>query len=231
MSILDKSLSLQARREAKFLVIEQERAQRLNIKSLLLALGFSSVSDAADYQTAEIKCQDQIFTHIIFDIEAKSGNPLAFLEIILGRNPDTICIPACFNPKADAVFQVILAGARGFLCKPITSEAVENSVALAGRLQKLLPEVSNASSRNEALAAMITTALDKAAASLKAARTDPTHVKIFSAHLDSLRHVIEISQTLAEGNQEELLEILNEYIIGNSLIAQHRTANPSDKKS
>jgi DNA-binding NarL/FixJ family response regulator len=213
MSLLDELIPLGSRKDLSWLLVESERMQRFSIKGSLSELGFINVVEVSDYTSALERLSEQKFFYVLFDAAPKVGTPILFLQELLQKDPRLICIPSCYNPQADAVFDLIIAGARGFLCKPITGESVEEALTLATRTDQIPPIIKNATSRNEALAAMLMLALNKVSTSLREAKTNTGDLGNVKTHLEGLRTASVLAKTFAEGGTDLFIHDLADFLV------------------
>ncbi len=207
------SMTPAERRDAVVLIIENELGSRNHIRHSLTGSGFPNVIDAGDLALGLEKMQTRKVTHVVFDAGKSALPPKDFLIKALEIEPNLVAIPSSFEPTVDDVFGLLVVGARGYLVKPVTQEGIDNAVVMATKGDPLSDSILYAKDRNEALASLILTALDKLAVVMRQAQQFETAKKEQPKRVIGLRRACEIGNVFADGGLDELLEALIEACI------------------
>jgi DNA-binding NarL/FixJ family response regulator len=217
-SSTDKEMSPQERSRASILLVEQDRIERQNLKSLIGNLGYSKLIDTAKHSLAiqRLGEPDNFFSHVIFDARPTDMNPTDFLREVLDIQPNLICIACSVNPNLDDVFQLLVSGARGFMLKPFTLDAIDTSIIVATKSEPLAPAVREAQDRNEALATIVLSAVDKAAELHKQARILPAAEKELGKAHQQMAEAMELARMFAKGEDLGLASSIEQYCIEKS---------------
>jgi two-component system chemotaxis response regulator CheY len=204
------------RKNASILVIEPEASLRNSLRQMLIRLGYGTVSDASDHIQALKKFEERRFTHIIFEAKKTSMPTTEFLTKVIELDSAVITIPASWEPNVDDVFGLLIIGARGFIVKPFTEESVDESIIMASKGEPISDAILYAKDRNEALASLIMTQLDKLATTLRQSQHFETARREIPRRTAGLRRTMDIGRTFARGGPEKLLESLVEFCLERS---------------
>lgn len=204
------------RAKASIMIVESDVMDRNNMRTALKALGYGGLSDAPNHAAALEKMNERKFTHVIF--EAKKTNMPArdFLSKVFESYPDTICIPSSHEPNVDDVFDLLIIGAKGYLCKPFTIDTVEQAIIAATKGEPISEAVLQAKDRNEALVAIMMSSLDKAATLLRQAEQFETAKREVPKAIGVLRRSADLARTFAKGGEEALLDAMERFCIERS---------------
>lgn len=201
-------LSDEERRKASILVIEPELTVKNTIRQMLTGLGFGTVSDATDHAQALKKFAERPFTHIIFEAKRTNMPAIDFLAKVLEVGNNTICIPSSWEPNVDDVFNLLVLGARGYLVKPFTQDSLDEALLMASKGEPISDAVLHARNRNEALASLILTAVDRLATTLRQAEQFETAQREVPRRIAGLKRAVDIGKTFADGGDLKLLDCL-----------------------
>jgi len=209
-------LSQVERTTSSILLVEPEASDRNLLRSTLRGLGFGTIAEAPTHLAALDKFEGRKFTHIIFD--AKRGNyPIQdWFRRILEISPNIVAIPTSANPSVDDVFELLLAGARGYLVKPFARQDVDESVALATKGDPIPDIVKHARDRNEALVAIMITNLDRLATVYRQSQQFETAQRELPRAVASLRRASDLALTFAKGGETGLIEAMERFLLGQS---------------
>ena len=204
------------RGRASVLIVDSDAADRNNMRMAIKTLGYGNFSDAPSHAAALERIQQRKVTHVIF--EAKKTNMPAheFLKKLLEFDPNTIAIPSSHEPNVDDVFDLLIIGARGYLCKPFTADSVEAAVVMATKGEPISGAVLQAKDRNEALVALMMGSLDKAATVMRQAIQFETARREIPRSIGMIRRSAELARTFAKGGDAGLLEALEKFCIERS---------------
>ncbi|MFO0416333.1 MAG: response regulator [Pseudomonadota bacterium] len=198
------------------LIVEPEPTERNLLRVTLKDLGFGSVAESPHHLASLEKFDGRKFTHIIFD--AKKGNyPVKdwFLKV-LEIAPNITAIPASANPNIDDVFDLLLAGARGYLVKPFTRDTLDVAVAMATKGEPIPDVVKQARNRNEALVAIMMSSLDRLAVVHRQSRQFETALRELPRAEAALRRASDLALTFAKGGENGLIHALEAFCVNKS---------------
>lgn len=214
----DSNLSMSAieRGKASVLIVESDPNDRNNMRNAVKALGYGGVSDVPNHMAAIEKLQGRRFTHILFEAKKTNMPPREFLAKVLEADSQTIAIPSSYEPNVDDVFDLLIMGARGYLCKPFTSDTVESAIVMATKGDPISSAVLQAKDRNEALVAIMMSSLDRTATIMRQASQFETAKREIPKALATLRRSAELAKTFAKGGEPGLIEALEKFCIERS---------------
>jgi|DEB19_MinimDraft_3_1074340.scaffolds.fasta_scaffold53518_1 DNA-binding NarL/FixJ family response regulator len=210
------TLSQVERTTTSILLVEPEAGDRNLLRATLRSLGFGTIAEAPNHHAALDKFEGRKFTHLIFD--AKKGNyPIKeWFTQILEISPHIVAIPTSANPSVDDVFELLLAGARGYLVKPFARDDVDQSVVLATKGEPIPDVVKQARDRNEALVAIIMTSLDRLATVYRQSQQFETAQRELPRAMASLRRASDLALTFAKGGENGLIEAMEKFCVDKS---------------
>lgn len=193
------------RRKAKILLVDPDPNIRNTLRQALVSLGFMTIADAADPAAALQKMDELEFTHVIFDVRKGQGAAKDFLTAVLEQDDRVVAIPSSWDPTIDDVFDLLLFGARGYLVKPFTSGTLDEAICWATKGEPISDSILYARSRNEALASLVLTTLDKLAIIMSQARHFETAKRELPRRNLVFRRAVEVAMTFAEGGQDAIV--------------------------
>ena len=209
-------LSPAERSKMHILIVESELSIRIQLRQTLGGLGFSSISEAPNHALALQKLVERHVTHVIFEAK-KTNMPAAdFLTAVLSCDEKIIALPSSYEPSVDDVFNLLIIGARGYIVKPFTEDAIDEAVIMATKGEAISDAILFAKDRNEALVSLMMTALDKLSTTLKQARHFETAKRELPRRVMNFKRAIEISKLFAQGGKPQLLEALLNFCIERS---------------
>lgn len=199
------------------LVVERDPADANHMREALRSLGYTSLSDAPSHHIALEKISGRQFSHIIFDARKNSNYPLkAWLSKVFETDPRIIALPTSANPSVDDVFDLLVIGARGYLVKPFTFEALDAAVIQATKGEPISDKVLGARDRNEALVAMMMTSVDRLATVFRQSQQFETAKRALPNAMAALARAADLAHTFAKGGEEGLIESLENFCIKQS---------------
>lgn len=204
------------RGKASVLIVESDPNDRNNMRTAVKSLGYGGISDVPNHLAAIEKIQGRRFTHIIFEAKKTNMPPKEFLQKVLEADSQTIAIPSSYEPNVDDVFDLLIMGARGYLCKPFTSDTIEAAIVMATKGDPISDAVLQAKDRNEALVAIMMGSLDKAAVIMRQASQFDTAKREIPRAMATLRRSAELAKTFAKGGENGLIEALEKFCIERS---------------
>ena len=199
------------------LVVESDPADATNMREALKSLGFGKISDAPNHHIALEKIAARQFTHVIFDAKKNLNYPMrSWLTKVLDIDHSLIALPASTNPNVDDVFDLLVAGARGYLVKPYTFEGVDQAFLLATKGEPISDKVLGAKDRNEALVAMMMTSVDRLATVYRQSKQFETAQRALPYALAALERAADLAHTFAKGGEDGLITSLENFCIKQS---------------
>jgi two-component system chemotaxis response regulator CheY len=204
------------RKQASVLVVEPEASMRNSLRQMLVRLGIGQVSDAPDHLQALKKFEERRFTHVIFEAKKTSMPSGEFLAKLLDLDDTTVAIPSSWDPSVDDVFGLLTQGARGYLVKPFTEISIDESMIMATKGEPIADAILFAKDRNEALAALVMTQVDKLAITLRQSQHFETARRDLPRRVAGLRRAIDIGKTFARGGPESLVDAMIEFCLERS---------------
>ncbi|NDC36789.1 MAG: response regulator [Proteobacteria bacterium] len=201
------------RNRSQVLIVEADAGERNNLRTAIKSLGYAGISDAPNHAAALERLQQRKFTHVVFDAKKTNMPPRDFLVKVLEMDKEVVAIPSSFEPNVDDVFDLLIVGARGYLCKPFTADTVEASIVMATKGEPIADVVLQAKDRNEALVAIMMTSLDKTATILRQSQQFETAKREIPRSFATLRRAAELARTFSKGGDEGLIEALEKFCI------------------
>jgi hypothetical protein len=120
--------------------------------------------------------------------------------------PRLVAVACSSDPSIDDVFGLLMEGARGFVVKPTTGSSLEESMVLATKGEIIPEALFYAADSNQALAAMVVTALDKVATLRRqATRYETARLELEKAERNLLRAVY-LARTFGKGGGTEFAQ-------------------------
>lgn len=209
-------LSDYERRQASVLMIEPEISVKHNLRQTLLDLGYGQVSEVPDHFQAIKKLQERNFSHIIFEAKKTTMPPLEFVIKALEMDERLILIASSWDPNIDDVFNLLIHGAKGYLVKPFTQDTLDDAVVMATKGEPISESILYAKDRNEALASLVLTALDKLAVAMRQAQQFETAQREIPRRKMNLERAIDIGRTFADGGPIALVDSILEFCVERS---------------
>lgn len=204
------------RTRAAILVVEPDALERNNLRTALRTLGFGTVVEAPTHVAALDKFNDRKFSHVIFDAK-KSNYPMKdWLTKVFEYDQTIVALPSSSNPSVDDVFDLLVIGAKGYLCKPFTIDTVDQAVLMATKGEPIAEAVLQARDRNEALVAILMSSLDKLATTYRQSQQFETARRELPRAMAMLKRSSDLAHTFAKDGEEGLLEALERFCIERS---------------
>lgn len=206
-------MSLAERAACTILVVESDSAEANHMREALRSLGFGSISDAPSHHIALEKLSGRQFTHLIFDAKKTANYPMkSWLTKVFEIDSRIVALPASANPSVDDVFDLLVVGARGYLVKPFTFEAVDHAIVTATKGEPISDRVLGAKDRNEALVAMMMTSVDRLATVFRQAKQFETAKRALPNAMAALQRAADLAHTFAKGGEDGLIESLEKFL-------------------
>jgi DNA-binding NarL/FixJ family response regulator len=207
------SLTTAERNRMVVLVVESDANLRNNLRAALLSLALGGVTDAPSHSAAIEKLQERKITHIIFEAKKTTMPPKEFVEKALSLDPTIIAIPTSFEPNVDDVFDLLVAGAKGYLSKPFNADSVDGALVMATKAEPISPAVLNAKDRNEGLAALCLSSLDKVATVYRQAQQFETARREIPRAASIFKRSCDLARTFCKGGPDGFLKSLEKLCI------------------
>ncbi len=204
------------RSRASLLIVESDALERNNLRTTAKALGFGGVADAPNHMVGLERLQERKFTHIIFEAKKTNMSTEDFLAKALEMDNTMVCIPSSYEPNVDDVFQLLINGARGYLCRPFTVDTLDQGIVMATKGEPIADAVLQAKDRNEALVAIMMSSLDKAATIMRQAAQFETARREIPKAMAVLKRSAELAKTFAKGGPDGLIEAMERFCIERS---------------
>ncbi|GEM_PF-532112 len=204
-------ISPQEIKSCAVLIIEPDGNARNNLRSAVRTLGFKIISDVPTHGQALTRLKERRYHYVFFDSKKTNVRPDDFLRQLLVQDNETIAIPMSDSPRVDDVFDLFVIGAKGFLVKPFTIDTVEQSMIWAAKGEPMSEIVLYAKDRNEALVAVMISALDTVATLLRQSREFDTALKELPGAMRRFMRTAELAQTFCKGTDEELINTILEF--------------------
>jgi len=201
-------MSMLERKNASVLIVDSDGTIRNNLRQGLVSIGFGTIIDAPNHAVALKKIEQRTFTHVIF--EAKQTNMPArdFLMSALETDRGIIGIPVSYEPTIDEVFDLLVSGARGYIVKPFTTGSLDDSIVMATKGDPISDCILQAKDRNDALASLIMTTLDRLALVMRQALQFETARREVPKKAITFRRTVDIGRTFSKGGPSKLTEAI-----------------------
>ncbi|MCS6961700.1 MAG: response regulator [Deltaproteobacteria bacterium] len=210
------------RRAISVLIVESNSQERALLKQILRNLSFETIYEAPSHLVAKEKLLERKVTHVIFECK-KLGMPVEqFVAELLELDPKLTLIATSVNPKLDDVFELLTKGTRGYLVKPFTPDGVEQALIIATKAEPFPEAVLKARDRNEALAVLVITALDRLGTILRQTEEFETAKKEVPKAVFMLERAVDMAVTFSRGEEQGYLNSLIEQCIARQNVPSSR---------
>ncbi len=199
-------LSSRERQAINLLFVEPDSSIRSTMRQTLTSIDIGFIADASEHKGALRKVEEHPYTHVIFDLKKTNLSSKEFLQNLLTINSQIVAIAASYEPTVDDVFDLLIAGARGFLVKPFTTETVDDAIVLSSKGERISDAILATKTRNEALAALVLSSLDKLSTVTKQSQHFETALREIPKRQMVLKRAMEVARAFARGGDEDLLE-------------------------
>jgi len=209
-------MTVPERKKSSILIVDSEPHVRQTMRQLLNTLGFGLVADAVDHAIALQKLEEREFTHVIFEAKKTRIDAKEFLRRTFDLDEDVIAIPSSYDPTVDEVFDLLIIGAKGYLVKPFTADTLDQAIVMATRGEPISEAVLHARNRNEALASLILSSLDKLTVIMRQAEQFETAKREVQSCQLGFKRAVDLGNTFAKGGTAPLVESLVELCVERS---------------
>lgn len=209
----DFTISATERRQSSILIVEPDPNVRNNIRHTIKSLGFGTISDAVTHGQALERLRERRYSYVLFDAKKTNVSPMDFLTQLLGQDEHTMAIPMSEFPRVDDVFELLVIGAKGFLAKPFTMHSIDECLVWALKGEPIAEVVLQAKNRNEALVAVMMTALDEVNVLIRQSKEFDTAKRELPKAIHRLRRSSEMAKTFCKGTDDDLLSSISEFCL------------------
>jgi len=223
-------LTEKERRLVSILLIESDNRLRNSMRQALVSLGYEDIADSNDHVAALEKLEDRLFSHVIFDTKQSSINPKEFLALLFQKADASIAIASSTEPTVDEVFDLLIGGARGYIVKPFTAGSLDEAIVWSTKGESISEAVLEAESRNEALALLTLSSLDKLALVMRQARKFDTAKREVPRRFAMLKRALEISKTFSKGGIVQFQRTIIEAAIKKASRVENNQIGPVKKR-
>ncbi|RME61644.1 MAG: DNA-binding response regulator [Candidatus Dadabacteria bacterium] len=210
------TLTTREREKINLLIVEPDAGTRSSLRTSARNMGIGVITDVPNHVAGIEKLRERPITHVIFDARETNMPPKEFIQKALDFDETLTLIPSSFDPNVDDVFDMLIMGARGYLVKPFTVDTVEEAIVSATKGEPISDAVKQAKDRNEALSAVVMSALDRAASIFRQAQKFETAKRELSKAFMGLKRAVELGHMFAKGGEEGLLETFSRLCIERS---------------
>lgn len=180
------------------------------MRGLLANIGVSQVGTASTHGRALTKLDQESFSHCIFSPNETDLSAAEFVEKVREKCPDLVLLVTSEQATAGNIFDLLKLGVRGFIVRPVHTDALEQTLAEVNRIGNIPKVILEAEDRNEALSEMIAGALDEFVKLLRQARKFESAKHSIPDALKRLRSVVALGRQFCDGGEEKLQEALIE---------------------
>ena len=186
------------------LVVGRDNPILPQLRTALKSIGMLNVTPAETYSAAVIAAQAGKTTHVLFDTRESDMPALTFVEAMMKIRKDVIMVALSNDPAVDNVFDLIRAGARGFLVPPPTIGSVESVMIAATSGAPFSEAILRAKDRNQVFADLILDLLYRAAILKRRALDDPSTEALFDRAWRALINTVDMSKMFCEHSRDHL---------------------------
>ena len=212
----DATMTPAERAKATILIVESDANDRNNMRVAIKSLGYGGFTEAPNHASALEKLQERKVTHIVFEAKKTNMPPKDFLQKVMEMDNRIVAIPSSYEPSVDDVFDLLIMGARGYVCKPMTSDSLESAIVMATKGEPIADAVLHAKDRNEALVALMMASLDKTATVLRQAAQFETARREIPRSIGFLRRSADLAKTFCKGGEAGMLESIEKFCLERS---------------
>jgi len=124
---------------ARVLVVDDEKSIRLSLRAFLADAGYEA-DVAEDALVAQGLLAQGAYDVVVSDIVLPGVSGVALLQRIRETAPDVQVIMMTGEPTVETAAEAVRAGARDYLTKPVSKNAILRSVATAAQMKQLEDE-------------------------------------------------------------------------------------------
>jgi len=125
--------------KARVLIVDDEESIRITLAEFIKENGYS-IKTASSGPEALALIEKKNFDVIVSDIVLPGMSGIILLQKIRQKSPDTQVIMLTGDPTVETASEAVRAGAFDYLTKPLTKQAIKNTVRNAAKVKKLNDE-------------------------------------------------------------------------------------------
>ncbi len=186
------------------LVVGRDNPILPQLRTALKSIGMLDVFPAESYSAAIVAAQVRNYTHVLFDTAESDMPALTFVQAMLKIRKDAVLVALSNDPAVDNVFDLIRAGARGFLVPPPTIGSVESVLISATSGPPFSEAILRAKDRNQLFADMILDLLYRAAILKRRALDNPETEPVFYRTWRALIATVDMAKMFCEDSVDHL---------------------------
>jgi signal transduction histidine kinase len=126
-------------RKTRILVVDDEKSIRVGLRAFLTDAGYEA-EVAEDALVAQGLLAQGAYDVVVSDIVLPGVSGVALLKRIRETAPDVQVIMMTGEPTVETAAEAVRAGARDYLTKPVSKNAILRSVATAAQMKQLVDE-------------------------------------------------------------------------------------------
>jgi DNA-binding NarL/FixJ family response regulator len=204
-------MSFEDRMAVNVIVVESEPDDRQRMREILESLNFGGVNCQPDHVKAIEVFKERPFTHCIFSSKITTMPPREFLAQILTIDPKLVALPTAFDPQIDDIFELLKIGARGYITRPFSPDAMDQAILMASEGEPFSDAILNAKNRNEAFSALTAATLDKLATTKRQSAKYVTALAELPKFQIDFEAAVKFGRSFSEGGDEAFQESLVEF--------------------
>ena len=202
------------------------------LKESLRQLGFERVHASSSHREALERAEQEPFSHVFFDGEETDLPPVAFVEKMCVTQNDLSLIGVSDELQVDHVFELLRAGARGFLVPPFSADSVERSIRYAEQEGRLKQDLLKTEDRGSTMAEVLINNFNlfsRLQAVLRDAPANRELLQLVKARRSELRSLARPARSAVPGGEAELVQYIVERCIKDSRGAETRLGKLRDQ--
>jgi DNA-binding NarL/FixJ family response regulator len=207
------------RRRCCVLAIEPDPSERSILRYALSNLGYGQVVDSASHRRGMHLIKQDSFSHIVFAANPNHEAALDFLLDTLQVDAKIVALPIAPSATVSQVFDMIRAGAKGYLLKPFSSLALDETLSIATKADPVPNLINDVGNDTEAFISITASCLDKLVDSLrdlkagKCTREEVEHTRT------NLKQMTLLARTLGQCPEQDFVKFVTEKFFE---IARHK---------
>lgn len=186
------------------LVVGHNNPTLHQLRTALKSIGVANVTPAESYSAALVGTQSGKITHAVFDTKESDIPAQTFVEAMIKIRKDIVLIALSSDPAVDNVFDLIRAGARGFIVPPPTLASVESVLIAATNGPPFSESILRAKDRNQVFADLVLDLLYRAALLKRRSLDDSAAAPLFERAWRALVGTMDMSKMFCEHSQDHL---------------------------
>jgi FixJ family two-component response regulator len=192
-------------------VASSDSSVKQRLRAALHQLGFSKVVGTETHSHALEYAVENFASHVFFDGRQTDISPLEFVEKMSSTDNDCGLIGVSNSLHLDVVFELLRAGARGFLVPPFSSAAVEQTMRYADEEKEFKRKLLQRDDRDIVLTEVLINNFNMLARLRSAARimdSDPRYQQMVAERKHAFLRMLKIAKLATGGDDDTLLELI-----------------------